>query len=160
MSLLGQTAVHRVVMGAAVAATSVLIVSGCSSSTTVTTDATPEMSIGVDDGSVNVGGSLPDYWPSEVPVPDEMSYTGGAKVNNSITAAFQSDGSASEAQSTYTSQLEAAGFSQESEFNAGGQGSLGAFKNGDTSVQVIAAGNNDGGAVLSVTILPTGTAGN
>jgi len=151
MKILGKVALGAVGIGASVA-----LVSGCSSSTTVTTDPTPDVSISVDGGSINAGGELPDYWPSDGPTPDGLNYIGGAKISTGITGTFEGDVPVGEAEAAYNTQLEAAGYTKDAAFEGAGVGGLSSWKKGATTIQVLAA-NNDGGVGMNVTIIQTGT---
>jgi hypothetical protein len=119
-----------------------------------------DLSIESDDGSVefNSGSELPEDWPTEVPEPDGVTIQSAMTVAEDdgssiiVTGTIQDD--PDEWAGGYGSQLESAGFNEDSNFTNGGN--VTAFYTNDTlGVTVIAASVGDDTTVsISITQMP------
>ncbi|MDX2378667.1 MAG: hypothetical protein QNM02_02770 [Acidimicrobiia bacterium] len=115
------------------------------------------MSIESEDGSIefNSGSDIPDDWPADVPEPEgvtiQSAMTFSEGDGSSIVLTGTTDESPEDWAGAYGSQLEDAGFAEESNFNAGG--GVTAFYTRDTmGVAVIVASIGDDTSVsVSIT---------
>lgn len=126
-----------VMVGSALAMSTALLVSGCSTSVTTGTEDVPEATFSSDEGSVSIGGDLPSYWPTAVPIPVGFDYLSGAQIDNAITATFAGSESADAALAQYEAALESAGYKQDSSFGEQGVGGLSIWTKGDSQVNVV-----------------------
>lgn len=108
---------------------------------------------GVDVDVNGDGASLPDGFPSEIPVPDgKIGFSAGA--DGTYTVAFEvADAAAIDAT---IAELIASGFTQTAEFDLGDGAGTSSFENGDYVVALISAPMDAGGYSLQYTVVPAG----
>jgi hypothetical protein len=109
------------------------------------------------DLTVNQGSEIPDEWPDEVPEPDGFTVTSSTLIDTpegaSVTIVGAIDDGASFV-AAYTSTLEAAGFTKQSEFES--DGAVTAFYDGAGWQVAVATSSIDGQNQGSVAVFPAG----
>jgi hypothetical protein len=86
------------------------------------------------------GPGIPEQWPSDVPQPSDLTDPQGTYIANgdqvNIVVTGQTDGDLDDIFNSYVSELEDAGFTEESKFTQTGELASGSFINGDRIVSV------------------------
>ena len=147
---------QAIIIGTAGLATA-FAVSACGSSTTTTTttDATPTeaQSFSLGDDTVNTGGSLPSYWPSDVPTPNGLNYVGGAQLQGSVSGGFNGSTPIPEVTKQLDADFKAQGWTANGNFGGGDSGGVTSWQKGSQTAQVIIA--SEKGTTVNITVVNT-----
>lgn len=148
--------IQALALGTAGLAAAFALTACSSSSSTPTSDPTPteNQSFSLGDSTVNTGGELPSYWPSDVPTPKGLAYAGGAQLQGSVSGSFNgSSPSAAEVGKQLDADFKAQGWTSEANFGGGSSGGVTSWKKGNQTAQVIIA--NEKGTTVNITVVTT-----
>lgn len=147
---------QAIALGTAGLATAFALTACSSSTSTPTSDPTPSenQSFSLGDTTVNTGGQLPSYWPSDVPTPKGLPYIAGAQLPKSVSANFNgASPSVAEVSSQLDADFKAQGWTSEANFGGGASGGVTSWKKGNQTAQVIIA--NEKGTTVNITVVTT-----
>lgn len=136
-----------------------LLVAGCSAS--VTGGPAPNITFSAPgiEGEGGSGATLPEEWPSDVPIPDGMTLESAVKFETpegkSMVASFQGPGDANEVARQMTDQLKSAGFKMESSFSGSDATGVSLWSKGNVKVSLTVAGGSGTVTVGETVLLET-----
>ncbi|MFZ1361575.1 MAG: hypothetical protein WAS05_01380 [Candidatus Nanopelagicales bacterium] len=124
---------------------------GSSDSSSTPSAASSEVPTQASAGDNLTAGKLPADWPSDVPQPPYTTVEGGAGSNGSFSASFNGSGSLDSELTTYFSELESNGWTQDKTVDTGNK--LTGWNKDNRRTQVIAQDNGDGTYAINVTVV-------
>lgn len=132
-----------------------LAITGCSFSAGTSTSDSPstQESFSLGDNSVNTGGELPSYWPSDVPTPTGMTYEGGAQLSGNTSGSFSGTQSPEAVQQQLATDFKANGWTLAANYSgSGSNGGVTSWTKGSQTTQVVVA-TQDGKTVVNITVV-------